>query len=378
VRRRRFTVLLGVLVVLGLAAAPGSAAGFGTIDSGGQSREHERLTRAALSCAGDAHAAPDCFQPTTVDYLAGHAPEFGAVGSPDRDELSDPAAHCDDADYVAGAYPRTRMQATASLVDCLNHMRLRFGEGLDRAQGLLGPDGEVLAAEVGTDPQCRSREQREDRAKCATLEGFGRALHGVQDFYAHSNWADQADPGLPVGDENPPGLDLPAPSPLLDLRGAAAPDPPAELSTGCFVARDEVPGVGNCQLRVTHAALNKDRGQIDPVTGAATDPTTPRGMVGTNFAKAVSGAVTETRREWQDFRSELVARYGSDRGERMICALTHDDPVNDCGAADTVAAVVVLVGLLAVAVGAILWLRRSIRRSERGRAGSAGAAGHGR
>ncbi|WP_433505778.1 hypothetical protein ACQP04_04355 [Pseudonocardia halophobica] len=374
-RRRRFTTLLGLLVVLGLALAPGSAAGFGTIDSGGQSREHERITRAALSCAGTAGSDPDCFQPLTMDYLAGHDREFGAVGSPDRDELSDPAAHCDDADYVAGTYPRTRDQATASLVDCLNHMRMRFGEGLEDAQGLLGPDGEVLPAEVGSHPECRSREQREERAKCATLEAFGRALHGAQDFYAHSNWADEPDPARPIGDENPPGLALPAPSPLLDLRGSAAPDPPDALSTGCFVARDEVPGVGACQLRVTHAGLNKDRGQIDPVTGAATDPTTSRGMVGTNFARAVTGAVTETHRQWQDFRSELVARYGTERGERMACALSHDDPVNDCAGTNLTVAVAVAVGLVVVAVAAILWLRRSIRRSGRGPDGSAGAAG---
>lgn len=358
--RRRLTVLLGLLVVLGLAAAPGSAAGFGTIDAGGQSREHERLTRAALSCAGAA-ADPDCFQPVTMDQLAGHDREFGAVGAPDRDELSDPAAHCDDADYLAGVYPHTRGQATAALVDCLNHVRMRFGEGLDSARGLLGPDGEVLPAEVDLTRGCRSREQREDRAKCATLDAFGRALHGVQDFYAHSNWADEPDPARPIGDENPPGLGLPAPSPLLDLRGAAAPDPPAELSTGCFVARDEVPGVGDCQLRVTHAALNKDRGQIDPVTGAATDPTTPRGRVGDNFAKAVAGAVTETRREWRDLRSELVARYGTDRGGRMICALTHDDPVNDCAEGNLAAAVAVVAGLAVVALGAVLWLRRRRR-----------------
>ncbi|MBN9107152.1 MAG: hypothetical protein J0I34_00070 [Pseudonocardia sp.] len=351
------TILLGVLVVLGLAATPGSAAGFGTIDTGGQSREHERLTRAALSCAGDARTDRDCFEPTTMDYLAGHDHEFGAVGAPDSDELSDPGAHCDGADYVTGPYPQTRTQATAALDDCLNQMRIRFGEGLDAAQRLLGPDGEVLANEVGLDPECRSREEREVRAKCAALEGFGRALHGVQDFYSHSNWADEADPTRPIGDENPPGLDLPAPSPLLDLRGPA-PDPPVDLTTGCYVARDEVPGVGDCRLRVTHAGLNKDRGQIDPVTGAATDPTTPRGMVGTNFAKAVSGAVTETRREWQDFRSELVARYGSEHGERMICALTHDDPVNDCARRNLAVATAVPIGLAAVAVGAILWIRR--------------------
>jgi hypothetical protein len=364
VRRRRFTVLVCLLVVLGLTGAPGTAAGFGTIDSGGQSREHERLTRAALSCAGVAGSEPDCFQPATMDYLAGHGREFGAVGAPDSDELSDPAAHCDDADYETGDYPRTREQATASLVDCLNQMRLRFGEGLDDAQRLLGPDGEVRAAEVGVHPECRSREQREERAKCATLESFGRALHGAQDFYAHSNWADEADPARPVGDENPPGLGLPGPSPLLDLRGGAAPDPPPELSTGCFVARDEVPGVEACTARVTHAALNKDRGQIDPVTGAATDPTTARGAVGTNFARAVSGAVTETRRQWRDFRSELVARYGSERGELMICALTRDDPLSDCAGLNrglVVALVALGAGLALVAIGVPLWLRRRRR-----------------
>jgi hypothetical protein len=74
------------------------------------------------------------------------------------------------------------------------------------------------------------------------------------------------------------------------------------------VLRDEVPGVGECERRVTHAALNKDRGLIDLDTGKATGPTTPRGMVGDNFAKAVSGAITETRRQWQDFRSELTAQ----------------------------------------------------------------------
>ena len=42
--------------------------------------------------------------------------------------------------------------------------------------------------------------------------------------------------------------------------------------------------------RVTHAALNKDNGLIDPDTGDTTEPTTLRGMVGENFSKAVAGA----------------------------------------------------------------------------------------
>src|SRR4051794_41758941 len=88
----------------------------------------------------------------------------------------------------------------------------------------------------------------------------------------------------------PPGLGFPGPSPVLDLRSEAPPVVPPGLSTGCYVLRDIVPGVGECAERVTHAALNKDTGLIDPDTGAATDPTKPRGMVGENFAKAVAGA----------------------------------------------------------------------------------------
>ena len=53
-------------------------------------------------------------------------------------------------------------------------------------------------------------------------------------------------------------------------------------------------------------------------------------MVGDNFAQAVSGAIAESRRQWQDVRSELTVRYGEDQGNRMVCALTRDDPANAC------------------------------------------------
>ncbi len=177
---------------------------------------------------------------------------------------------------------------------------------------LLDDDGEIIEAEVGLDTDCLL-DATEQRAKCASLEAFGRALHGAQDFYSHSNWADAADPARPVGADNPPGLNLPAPSPVLDLRGDGTPSVPAGLSTGCFVLRDSVPGVGACERRITHAGLNKDTGLIDPGTGAATDPTTPRGEVESNFARAVTGATVETRHQWQD----LQRRPGSQvrRGE---------------------------------------------------------------
>ena len=186
---------------------------------------------------------------------------------------------------------------------------------MEAAQGLLDDQGQVIPGEVNfTRPASPAAKPKKTAPSALAIEGLGRALHGAQDFYAHSNWADQADPTRPIGDDNPPGLNLPGPSPVLDLRSETTPTMPSDLTTGCYVLKDEVPGVGECAQRVTHAALNKDRGLIDPDTGKTTDPTTPRGMVEDNFAKAVSGAVAETRRQWQDFQAELTARYGREKG----------------------------------------------------------------
>src|SRR4051794_19515962 len=367
-RRRSWLVIATVMIALS-ALAPGSAAGFGTIDSGGQNREHERITRAALACAGDGGSEADCFEPRSIDLLAGHARQFGAVGSPDKDELSLPAAHCDNVDFLAGEYPRTREQATAALLDCVNQLRVRFRQGADNAPVLLDAQGQIVPDQVTLDPECRfgeatSREAADSHAKCMTLEGLGRVLHGAQDFYAHSNWTDTHDPTRPVGVDNPPGLNLPGPSPVLDLRGETTPDVPPDLTGGCYALRDQVPGVGECEQRVTHAALNKDRGLIDPATGHATDPTTPRGRVEDNFAKAVAGAVAEPRRQWRDFRSELTDRYGKERAETMICALTHDDPVNDCpGGSPTAVVGIALLAILGIATVAALILRTRRRRT---------------
>ena len=270
----------------------------------------------------------DCFEPASIDFLAGHDREFGAVGAPDSDEISvrPRTATTRTSSGRLSAHPRTGHRG---LMDCVDHLRTRFGEAVDSARGLLDDEGQIIADEVDIDPECRVFEAAEERAKCTTSKAFGRVLHGVQDFYAHSNWADEADPARPIGEDNPPGLNLPGPSPVLDLRSGTPPGVPADLATGCFVLRTRS-RASVVRARVTHAALNKDNGLIDPVTGRATDPTTPRGMVGDNFTKAVAGAIDESRRQWRDFRSELTTRYGKDKGERMICALTHDDPVNDC------------------------------------------------
>jgi len=203
----------------------------------------------------------------------------------------------------------------------------------------------------------------EERAKCRTLEAFGRALHGAQDFYSHSNWADVADPSRAVGADNPPGLHLAAPSPILDLRGSGSPSVPPDLTTGCFVLRDSVPGVGVCERRITHAGLNKDNGSVDPSTGDTSDPTTPRGAVGSNFALAVAGATVESRRQWDDLRVALGDRYGADKASLMVCALTHDDPVGDCHSRNRWGVALVVLAVVVGILGVVLFRSRRRRRS---------------
>jgi hypothetical protein len=157
-------------------------------------------------------------------------------------------------------------------------------------------------------------------------------------------------------------MNLPGPTPVLDLRSSADPNVPPELTGGCYAVRDQVPGVAECTGRITHAGLNKDRGLIDPVSGSATQPTTSRGIVGDNFAKAVAGAIAETRRQWQDFRSALTERYGQQKAQTMICALTHDDPVGDCQGAPLGVTIGTAAALGIAGFVAVMLMLRSRRR----------------
>ena len=360
-------MLLSLLLVAWTALPPGAAAAFGTIGTGGQNREHERITRAALACAGDGGAEPNCFEPRTIDYLAGHDREFGAVGAPDNDELSNPAAHCDNADFLAGGYPRVRDEATAALVDCVSHMRARFGGSVDSAQGLLDDQGDVIAEEVNPDPECNPREDVENRAKCAALEGLGRVLHGAQDFYAHSNWADEADPTRPVGDANPPGLNLPGPSPVLDLRAGS---PPA-YATGPHHRLLRGEGRGSrrrclCLARDARGA-QQGPGSHRPRHGARNRPDD---TAGNGRGQLRQGGVGSRCRDPSPMagpaggKAALSDRYGTVRGERIICALTHDDPVNDCRGVgwSRVLGVLLIASVVVAAAAIILVVRRRGRR----------------
>jgi hypothetical protein len=88
---------------------------------------------------------------------------------------------------------------------------------VDRSQrSRLFSDRDVIdPAQVQLTSDCEFSGNGGNRAKCNAVFFFGRALHGVQDFYSHSNWADEAAPGpnrsdlptfLDINRDNPPGL----------------------------------------------------------------------------------------------------------------------------------------------------------------------------
>lgn len=337
-----------VVSVLVVGTAPRAHA-FGTI---GHLAEHEHITRAALAC-GTAGGDADCFQPRSLDQVAGMKGTFGAVGSPDNPltgEILTSAAHCDNADYVNGPdyRPQDRQRATAALLACINYARARVRAGVQRAADLLDSQGRIKPKEVSLKrsafpphPANCFFNRKRGRVKCDVIEEFGRALHAMQDFYSHSNWADEAEHG-PVSVRNPPGGKQAAISPLFALFG---PEPsatavPGWLTTGCFDSKAAISGErAGCtdggRTRLKHAWINKDHGVIDPSTGATScteggkNVCTPRGQVDDNFAHAVRMAIDDTRRQWRDFTTAVRQTYPG-RGDLIVCALTHDDPTKTC------------------------------------------------
>lgn len=303
------------LIMLSLSA--GSALGFGTVDSKrlGQSREHEYITRTALQCTGSL-AGNACFQPESLDNLAGKDGTMGAVGEPDvrfgigttstqGSKTITPhyqsAAHCDNGDHPP------------ALEECRTWM-LQTAQAAARDAAMLITARTVdVSSTLGT---CFFSGVA-GRAKCTVLEDFGITLHAAQDFYAHTNWVDDA--GSPFGLNNPPGLGHRGRADWLDLRHTSAPFPPGLIS-GCFEGEPEY---FFCNGRIKHAYLNKDEGQIMPNIGGGR---TLRGNVAQNFRHAVEAAVDDTRDKWLFLQERLYIAYGAESGALMACALTHDQP----------------------------------------------------
>lgn len=319
--RKTILKTVAALTVLGVATV---ASGFGTI-SIGQNREHERITRHALSCTyNDAKAALNglCFEGDTMDELAGSKGFFGAVGAPDRGPyIFISKAHCDKGDFLdTPGYPNTREKAHEALLACRALMESKLDEAVHDADGMVDSKGKVNWL-VATSLHCNFVGAKKGRPKCNVLEDMGDLLHASEDFYSHSNWADKADSTKPVSTENPPGLGHHEPAPFISLRGQQ-PVPPGLIS-GCY----GTPEALFCKGRVMHEDLNKDQGTIDPEISA---PKTHRGKIADNFKWAVQDAILDTRDKWALLQERLLARYGEKRGKAMICALRKDSPRTGC------------------------------------------------
>ena len=292
----------------------------------GQSAEHEMITRAALDCPV-APPSGACFEPKSISRSP-------ATSAP----------------WARSAHPTCRPRPRRALRRRRLPARRRPAQSPRRrnraARGVPTPPLRPLPSRNPRAPRDARRQGSADRrqvdlstrsctfvggfrgrAKCNALEGFGRALHGVQDFYSHSNWADEADPARPIGPFNPPGLGHRGLAPHLALRAAVMPTVPRDLATGCFSFTSSP-----CRGRITHSALAKDsarstrspRRSERPSSGRAPQPPSgaARSLVGSNFQQAVSASIADTRRQWNDFKSELRSHWGAKRANLMICALT--------------------------------------------------------
>ena len=370
--RRRALTLIASLVAL--VAMPAIALPFGTIhgDLGGILAkfygEHQMITRAALACNVPDPVA-NCFQEVSLDNLAGTLGEtrasdignYGGVGSPDNYSTLGGGPdywHCDGADAFADVfsnYPVTTVTAWTALYKCRRFVQAELTDGataaeftkkifdgtgvttinygtklgaVSNARFLLERDGTVDKMDLSGSNRCTFIMLSSGRAKCDELEAFGRALHAVQDFYSHSNYADTADPALPQSLTNPPGVGMTTLADFWDLSNAN-PVMPRSLGSGCYPDT-------SCANRVTHdKALNKDTASIDWRGGSAATVSctkngaaicSTRGLIGDNEANAVRLAILETRRQWAWLQQQITAREGADRSQRIICAITQDAP----------------------------------------------------
>ncbi|MFF4815476.1 hypothetical protein ACFY2K_12925 [Kitasatospora sp. NPDC001309] len=319
-RRQRLRVPGAACVALLCSVALGAATPAQAFSGG----NHERITRAALGAAG--------WHPASLTAMADG--NSGAIVANDHGEyFGIGKLHCDNADYLDprydSRYPRTRGQADAEIIDCVDGSVHNFKRAVAAADRLVDANGHVVAAQTAISPACDWND-RPGRAKCEVLEDLGRGWHQIEDFYAHSNWVDQAGPGA-VGVKNPPGLgrtDLPAFFSIARYSSMSRPDwakdatahIPHDLATGCYPDRDHSGTVSDCANRVTHdGVLNKDTKD------------TPRSAVGHNFDRAYDLAVKDITRQWNDFKDELRRRYPTNgRAQAMICAITHDHPDKTC------------------------------------------------
>lgn len=319
-----------------------NAGAFGSLNSVGQNAEHEHITR-------EIGVSDPAWQPNSLSMLAGKNLNLGGVGAPDRPwdtssnllKGSGPAyKHCDDGDYLnIPNYPQSAAAAQSALESCIDYYQSLMDQAVVYAGSLVGTDLSIRPSlftltdrderNFSPDKMCTykfSLAIDEGGPKCNVMNALGRALHMAEDIYAHTNWADLADPTKPISATNPPGLGQTGiPS---FLRYPAETVVPEGLISGCD---DTASGAQDCSNRVAHSTLAKDNGDIRE--DGSTSPTSkyPRGEVTvngvTNFQRAVDGGKKQAVSTWADFKTAVIAKYGSKRGEKIISVIQSDkDP----------------------------------------------------
>lgn len=286
---------------------------------------HEEITRKAL--VG--------FDMLSLDALADA--KRGAIVADDQGAYFDLGPlHCDNADYFqsrpdAAPYPRTREEATDELLACIQASVARFNRALYAADRLVDRAGRVRADQVSLSKACDFKDGDTGPAKCDVIEHLGRGWHPIEDFYSHSNYADEHDPTEPVSVTNPVGLRRTVVAPFFDIRGYSTQVTsvwraqvavliPRDLTTGCYKDFQSDFTMADCGGRILHdGVLAKDE------KGSA------RSVIGDNFNRARTLAERDIARQWESFQAALVERYReNNRGSVMGCAIMSDDPVLDC------------------------------------------------
>lgn len=356
------------------------AYGFGSSSIKGD-HEHGFITTAALACDSEfepLQRATPCFEPMSMSNLGGgHAFKnsdgsysnnygpywgFSAVESPDNLVIHFSGGpdwwHCDNGDYFeSDNYPITRLKATKKIMDCRTWAQRVMDQGFDdntpwcnsvsgawgsyRCEGvsdisrfMLNENSLVDVEQPGgfSNGTGCSFNGAKGRIKCLVIQQFGYALHAIQDFYSHSNYADM-NPSQLLSFTNPPGIGSEQTPSLWDMKITKSSInllPDIRLTTGCYP--DD-----KCSNRTTHAVLNKDRGKIDTYTGKISDiyeDMSPRGALRihdvSNSQRAINMAIRQTRAAWQDLQYLIIKKEGPERGAKIICAIASDSP-NQCG-----------------------------------------------
>lgn len=361
---------------------PSYVLAFGVSPFLGSQKEHATITRIALSCDSvfDPSTKPNnCFDQITGSNLYNYrmtdfasvssTGSFSAVEAPDNlvwHQSGGPIWwHCDNGDYGDNKdYPQNKDKANHHVMMCRSWAQGLLGDGVPEKDYLCNGfstgwlkgnsyscDGVAEISHLMLNSKGQVSVNQPDflgawnlpglgdcnfdgsggRIKCRVLQQFGYALHTIQDFYSHSNYADMS--YSPFNYDSPVGLGLTDVPSFWDLKvkDVSVLTIPLNLITGCFPDKD-------CNLRSTHTHLNKDHAPIQD-NGLVGGPQSlnfsskPRSDIIVdgipNSQRAVTMAIKATRRAWVDLQALIIAKEGKVRGDLIICAITSDKP-NQC------------------------------------------------